>query len=91
MYNNVTYEKAIEEACQGLVGTCMDSIEQHLEFWLERDPTDEDIVKAEEYMAQAGITECDCCGWWQDCNDGMNGNLCYQCAEDEANEANEDD
>ena len=37
-------------------------------------------------MEEAGITDCSCCGWWQSDNDGIDGTLCWQCADAEADE-----
>lgn len=86
-----TYDELIAQACEDLVGTCMDKVEDNLRYYLERDLTLVDIEAANKYMADVNIQECACCGWWQSDNGGPEGNLCWQCEEDEANDEEEYD
>lgn len=77
-----TYEERVAAACEDLIGTVCDSISHNLEYHLGREVTKEDLEAAEQYMIDAGISECDCCGWIQNDNDGAEGNLCWRCADD---------
>ncbi len=83
-----TYEDLVAQACDDLVGSIAmgDEVGDHLRDALDREPTDEDRVAAEKYMMEAGIQECASCGWYQNENEGLSGDLCSDCAEEAEND-----
>ncbi len=72
-----------EKAAAYLEGTVMTSPRQVLKEELERDPTAEELALFEIHLSEIGMQECNSCGWWQSENEGVDGNLCWHCAEDE--------
>ena len=73
---------AIARICEDLVGTVCTSFQMDFLSEFGREATDEEKAFAEEYMGN-DIYECGCCGWWQSDNEGIEGDLCWRCAEDE--------
>ena len=83
-------EKILQEMENDLIGSVMTTVEGVLSSILERDPTEEEVAKAFEWLEQAGVNECSCCGWWTGDQDGSDGQMCWKCAEDESNDESEE-
>lgn len=73
-----------DRALGHLIGTIMTTPRSVLEEVMEEKVSDRLVEQFEEYMTQGDlVTECNCCGWWQNDHDGIHGDLCWRCAEDE--------
>lgn len=78
-------QDAARRVAEALTGTCMDTVEQHLEaLGLPEELKDE---PAFEKALDSHVFSCDGCGWWCGAdelnNDGEDGDqLCDQCDEE---------
>jgi hypothetical protein len=75
-----------EKASENLQGTCMETPEGVLAFFLERDPAQEEIDNFVKFLEKQDVAECEYCGWWTFEGEGC---ICNDCANDIANDLDE--